>query len=338
MPIINSSFTSQLRGLPKSLSLIDFLSQRFFYHTREEWKALIHKGRLSLDDQLASAEDILKNGQSLRFQVVDYFEPDLPCDFKIVTQNQHLMLVHKPAGLPVHRTGKIFFQTLANLIREHLKDQEWSPLNRLDRDTSGLVAFAKGKAAASLYSPQNVETHWSKIYVAVIRGDLPKGLQSTSLPLKENVKAAIRSKMEVDEEGKVSHTLWQKIASENGYSLVVLSPLTGRKHQLRAHLAALGYPMVGDKMYAHDGIYYLKQLNAELSAEDFSVLGAHRHLLHSCFLNISLGKHSMCQAWDWDWPEEFTHYFEFSTWQNWMTSAAGDTFKAQVWEARNINP
>src|SRR3569832_2323062 len=128
MPLINSSFTSVIRN-PGGATLAEYLARRFTYHPPAEWDRLLALGRLELEGATARGEERLREGMRLRFAVVDYEEPEVPLDFRILERGSDLAFVHKPAGLPVHRTGKIFFQTLANLAREELGDDAWAPLN-----------------------------------------------------------------------------------------------------------------------------------------------------------------------------------------------------------------
>ena len=197
MPRINSTFTSLIRA-PRGDSLLDYLARRFVYHTRAEWTHLLALGRLELEGLPARADSALREGQRLLFHVVDYDEPDVPVDFVLLDPappdsgavvagageafaagspaagpERRLAFVHKPAGLPVHRTGKIFFNTLANLVKERLGDGAWAPLNRLDRETSGIVAFARGPEAFRALAPDGEGARWTKVYAAVIRGVLP---------------------------------------------------------------------------------------------------------------------------------------------------------------------
>ena len=111
MPLINSAFTATVRN-PGRRTLLEYLTQRFTYHDQKKWSALLQLGRLTLEEKPALGNELLREGQKLRFEVVDYNEPSVPLDFKIISESEGLKLVHKPAGMPVHRTGKIFFQTI----------------------------------------------------------------------------------------------------------------------------------------------------------------------------------------------------------------------------------
>ncbi|MDB5102469.1 MAG: putative pseudouridine synthase, RluD family [Fibrobacteres bacterium] len=333
MPKINSSFTAAIRN-PGSARLLDYLARRFTYHSPEEWTGLLAQGRLQLEGAVARGDEALREGMALRFAVVDYEEPEVPLDFRVLERGEELCFVHKPAGMPVHRTGKIFFQTLANLVKEDLGEGSWAPLNRLDRETSGLVAFAKGADAFRKYAPSSPDSLWQKFYAAVTRGGPPAPAGIIDQPLGEKPDSAIRCRMHPLAEGKPALTLYRRIASKDGLSLLVLSPITGRKHQLRAHLAGLGCPIVGDKIYSLDGRAYLKQLDSELGETDYRELGATHHLLHSFCLRIGVRGEASSEAWDWDVGPEFARTFKALEVRAWCATPAFGELLAESEAAR----
>jgi 23S rRNA pseudouridine1911/1915/1917 synthase len=270
-------------------SFLRVLLKRFPYHTESEWRARILDGRVTLQGIQATPDTLVSRGDLITYQVDDYEEPAVPIDFRELVVAGDLALVHKPAGLPVHKTGKVFVNVLANLYRAFKHDDAWTPLNRLDVETSGIVAFGRGRDALRTFSPGNEASVWTKTYLAVVDGVIEHPVTHDG-PLAEWPEHPIRSRMRVHASGKAALTHFHPLAVREGKTLVLARPVTGRKHQIRAHMADLGFPIVGDKVYNHDGYYYLKRLEGELSAEDVAVLQSPHQMLHAVSLKISVSE------------------------------------------------
>jgi 23S rRNA pseudouridine1911/1915/1917 synthase len=290
------------------VSFLDLLIRRFPYHTPEEWTTRILSGRVRLDGAAAAPETSILPRMVLEYRVEDYEEPAVPLDFREIAMEGDLALVHKPAGLPVHKTGKIFVNVLANLYRAFKQDEAWTPLNRLDVETSGIVAFARGREALRRFSPGTPGTQWTKTYLAVAQGVLREpGVHEG--PLAEWPEHAIRSRMRVHPDGKAARTQYAPLETSGDKTLVVVRPVTGRKHQIRAHLADLGFPIVGDKVYSLDGRYYLKRLEGELDADDIAALQAPHHLLHAVSLDVRDAQGAGIAGIDTFLPDGFLKFF-----------------------------
>jgi 23S rRNA pseudouridine1911/1915/1917 synthase len=304
-------------GLP----FLELLLRRFPYHTAEEWTERVRDGRATLSGAVADPETPVVARATLHYRVDDYLEPAVPVDFRELRREGDLALLHKPAGLPVHKTGKVFVNVLAKLYREFSGNDAWSPLNRLDVETSGIVAFARGRDALRRFSPGNPGTLWAKDYLAVAEGILSEETVHDG-PLSEWPEHPVRSRVRVHPDGKPARTRFTPIASANGKTLVLARPETGRKHQIRAHLADLGHPIVGDKVYAHEGRYYLKRIDGELDDADHAALGARHQLLHAVRLEIRDAAGDGISGTDFRLPEEFRKYFPEAT-EGWLGGRLG---------------
>lgn len=326
-------------------SFLAVLARRFPYLTAPQWAERIRDGRVTLNTALATPETPVHRGDLITSHITGYEEPAVPTGFRELAASGDLALVHKPAGLPVHKTGRIFVNVLANLYRASKDDDAWSPLNRLDVETGGIVAFARGREALRRFAPGAPGTTWTKRYLAVIDGLMENPCAHTG-PLAEWSEHPIRSRMRVHPEGKAARTEFTPLATHGGKTLVLAQPVTGRKHQIRAHLADLGFPIVGDKVYHHEGRYYLQRVNGgELTAEDHAVLGAPHQLLHAvglCIANTdNVGGDGTSQGvaassevagiagWDFDLPEDFRRYFPDTT-ESWLRERLSVTGEDQA--------
>ena len=267
--------------------LLDLLVERFTYHDRSRWLATIETGQLLLNGLPARCDRVLHRGDLLTYQVADHQEPEVPTEIEVVLETPDLVLVGKPAGIPLQRTGQIIVNTFVNRLRQHY-GQEIQPLHRLDWETSGLLLCARGRDAGRLFQRRREEIVAGKYYLAVVKGSFPKQSVTTDQPLETRSDSLIRCRMWPTESGKECRTSFLKIAGNGEMSLLLVRLETGRRHQIRAHLACLGHPVVGDKIYTQDGRYYLKRLDGPLSDEDFRQLGARYHTLHAWALTLAL--------------------------------------------------
>jgi 23S rRNA pseudouridine1911/1915/1917 synthase len=300
---------------------------------------------VSLQGITAQAQTPIWPGLTLAYRFEGWHEPQLAQTAAILGQEDDLTLVHKPIGIPVHKTSRIVFQTLAHWVHDRL-GKDFSPLNRIDQETSGIVAFARGADSFRRFSPEHGSV-WSKIYLAVVRGHIPEASGTLDLPLGELPGDAIRSRMHVHSGGKPSLTLWRRLSLGENSSLLAVSPITGRKHQIRAHLAHLGFPLIGDKMYDFGGRFYLRRIESELDENDYLELGASHQLLHAFYLKLAPGgdmKKSLAEtvmpkgmeAFDWLFPEAMQPYLNENALQAWVAGNGFDELITSLGTARKL--
>ena len=310
--------------------LLDSLCKRFTYHSRELWSEKLSGGFVKVNGETANLETVAHRGDKVVYHVANYTEPEVPTDFKIVFEDDEFMLVAKPAGVPVHHTGHIFYNTFTSIVRRGTDYETATPMHRLDRDTGGLMLFAKYAESAARFQKNLDRILLKKFYMAVVRGEFPMVESEAStfdfldsqvflegnacvvdceMPLREDPEDRLRLRMHRFSDGKPCHTrfrclgrgkLLHPVAGESNYSVVEAELLTGRKHQIRAHLAELGFPILGDRLYSFDGIYYEKMSRswsrdssvdnseAGLSAEDLEALGGKSQMLYAYKVEIQL--------------------------------------------------
>lgn len=281
------TLTCQITATEHGQRLLDLLTKRFAYHDREVWRHLLANGQVLLNGTTAQPGQLVNTGDDLTYHTLNHQEPDVSTEIETILETPELLLVGKPAGTPVSRTGLIVYNTFVNILRRHYQ-QEIHLLHRLDRETSGLLLCARDKETCSRYQKELGNLITGKYYLAVIQGSLQKPIVTVTQPLATKEHSPIRCQMWVTTQGKASRTVFHTIASTDNYSLVLAELLTGRKHQIRAHLAYLGQPLLGDKMYSDGGKYYLKRLEEELTEQDYQQLGAHNHTLHAWAVRLKL--------------------------------------------------
>lgn len=208
-----------------------------------------HGGGFFADGEPILANMRVREGQLVSFALPEDGEgvqpqPEIALD--IVYEDAFAAVINKPAGIAVHPTLNYPRGTLANgwaaRARSHGESPVFRPVNRIDKDTSGLVLAAKHAYAAPLLSA-NVE----KLYYAIAEGELPLGAGVIDAPIGRASDSIIGRR--VTSEGKPSRTEYEIVRAERGLSLAACVPVTGRTHQIRVHFASTGHPLAGDELY-----------------------------------------------------------------------------------------
>ena len=208
-----------------------------------------HGSGFFADGQPILANRRLAAGQMLSFELPADGEgvapqPEIPV--QVVHEDAFALLLEKPPRLAVHPTLNYPLDTLANgyaaWAAAQGRNTVFRPVNRIDKDTSGLVLAARNSYAAPLLA-QGVE----KLYYAIVEGELPLGPGVIDAPIGRQGDSIIGRC--VTPEGKPSRTEYTILKAKNGLSLAACVPVTGRTHQIRVHFASLGHPLAGDDLY-----------------------------------------------------------------------------------------
>ena len=306
---MSTPFLMTVAAKQQGTRLYDFLDAQFPFFIKESWDLSLVAESLKIQNKTLSGNPTLNAGDTIAFSLKQYVEPVVNTCWKAYWQNTELLIVHKPANLPVQRTTRNIYNTLTALVRRELNLPQAQPLHRLDLETAGFVLFAKNNASTKFWQPQLKDILQKKVYRTIVWGKPAWQSQPFTCRLATNPNSAIRCKMyctpvnvsensneeptnQKNKLGKISTTHFNVIESfvvnGNSFSIVECELLTGRKHQIRAQLAELGHPIVGDKIYAHEGAYYLKRLNDAVEKEDSERLQSVHHLLVACRVQLYL--------------------------------------------------
>ena len=279
--------------------LVDYLLEVVPRSDRANVEQAIAEGRFHWrgEEEALAADAPMRPGETLLADVPDItpddpFLPPPPDRVPELLRDEGLLVIDKPAGLLCYPLGprKVAAQSIAQLqLAEDGIEGKLRPLHRIDRETSGILMFARTLLADQRIKKAFRKRWVRKSYLAIARGRMPEGTQTVEAPIGPEDKA-IRMKMAVRDDGKPAETTLTALgwfgdddhgAAGRGYTWVQACPVTGRAHQIRVHLAHLGHPIVGDKMYCDDGAAFLKWWDGELDEGVMARLGMPRQALHA---------------------------------------------------------
>lgn len=174
-------------------------------------------------------------------------------DLKIIFEDEFLLVLNKPAGYPVHPSMLHFEDSISNGVRYYFDSiglhKKIRPVNRLDKDTSGLVIFAKNEYVQECLVRQMKNNQFSKEYIAICEGVLPNNSGTINAPIARKEGSIIERC--IDDSGDVAITHYSVLKSCDKFSVVHFVLATGRTHQIRVHSAHIGHPIIGDTLYGH---------------------------------------------------------------------------------------
>ena len=205
---------------------------------------------------------ILQPGDTLTLHIWENHSsekiPPVNLPLNIVYEDADLMVINKPAGMPIHPSMNNYYNSLANALAYYFEQQNcpfvFRCINRLDRDTSGLTIVAKHYVSAGMLSAMIANKATSGItreYLAIAKGSVRPLEGTITAPLGRKEGSIIERTVDF-ENGESAVTHYRVLDEKNGHSLVSLILETGRTHQIRIHMKYLGYPLIGDYLYNPD--------------------------------------------------------------------------------------
>lgn len=279
--------------------LLDYLAGRFTYHSREEWATHIREERVRVNDGAAGGDRLLVAGDRVEYIAVDRPEPPVNFEVRVVFEDSDIMVVNKPANLPCHPAGRYFNHTLWAWLKRCHGVESPALVNRLDRETSGLLLVARNARAEAGCRAQFLRRSVVKRYMALVEGDFPEAVSARGWMMPDPGSGVHkRRRFELDDampDGvppvrpglEWAETDFRRRQGAQGVTVVEAVLHTGRLHQIRATLHALGFPVVGDKMYGPDPRIFVRFCTDAMTEEDWRRLRLPRQALHSMELEFT---------------------------------------------------
>jgi 23S rRNA pseudouridine1911/1915/1917 synthase len=280
---------SRLQGQRLDLALTAVLTWR----SRSSIHRLIVGGLVRLDDRPASPARRVRAGETITVDIppsATVSPSATALDFPVLYEDAWMVAVDKPPGIAVHPSGRRTEGTLIHSLHRRYRkpadpEHDIVPrlLHRIDVETSGVVAVGLDEQFHAMVARQFEDRLVEKTYLAVVHGVPAAAEGAVDLPIGSDKSSKVRLKLTTGESSDAvpAFTEYRLLRRAGRYSLLELRPRTGRTHQIRVHMAALGCPLVGDKLYGPDEDCFLHGLAGTLTEEHRERLVLDRHALHS---------------------------------------------------------
>ena len=237
------------------------LSARLILKLKKEQKILVN-GELTYLDRILNLNDKITI-------LIDFIEDNsnilaAEMELNILYEDEGLLILDKPAGIPVHPSMQHYSDSLSNGVKFYFDKiklyKKIRPVNRLDRDTSGIVIFAKNEYIHNILSQQMQHGILKKKYIAICEGifDLKKGIIDFPITRKEN-SIIERCVNPLGDSAITNYKVIQELNSPTSLSVLDINLITGRTHQIRVHTSYLGHPIIGDSLYGNASPFISRQ-------------------------------------------------------------------------------
>lgn len=239
-------------------TLLDIFANEFRLYPKSYYERTLDAGRVFVNGKVAGRDTILKNGALLSHKMHRHEPPVANKPIDIVYQDDEIVVIDKPSGMPVHPTGRYRHNSVTYIMEREMGIKA-NPCNRLDRLTSGLMFLGKSPQGCDKLVDQIRNRKVGKQYIAKVVGEFPLGIWDVNVNLHCIDPRLALNIVDIDNkfESKESSTTFQRISydPEDGTSIVLCKPHTGRTHQIRVHLQYLGHPITNDPLYSSPEIW-----------------------------------------------------------------------------------
>ena len=269
MRLINNTKIYNLVVDKQGTRLDKYVSEQYPELSRTQTQKLISDGFIKVNDRVAKAGLKLNAGDRLTISLPPAAPSSLlpeAIPLNIIYEDDDLLVIDKPPGLAVHPAPGHSTHTLANAILSHLPSLpdtgDWRRpgiVHRLDKDTSGVMLVAKNSAAHLNLTDQFKARSVVKAYLVLVKGHLTPEDGVIEAPIGRDHRHRERMAVVAEGRGRQARTQYHVVNYMGNYTLLEVRPETGRTHQIRVHLAAIGYPVVGDKVYGVKSAHLSRQ-------------------------------------------------------------------------------
>ena len=245
------AYTTIISSKYQGRTVLSHLADLYPHSTPEAWQQNLNHCEVTVAGVTARGSELLISGQTLIWNRPPWIEPDSPQHFEVLYEDLDLLAVNKPGGLPTLPGGGFMENTLLRLVQK--RSPNANPVHRLGRATTGIVLFAKTSEAASKLAASWNTPGVQKIYRALARGVAQHDIYEILEPIGRVPHPRIGSVWAADVNGKPSKSVAKVISRTTSTTTFKVALYSGRPHQIRIHLASVGHPLVGDRLYGVSG-------------------------------------------------------------------------------------
>ena len=232
-------------------TMIDFLDAWHPQTGREQWLSWLADGLLTAEEVAVTADRIVREGERFVQHLPNTTEPDVNSSIKLLHEDEFLVVVDKPAPLPVHPSGRFNRNTLLYIVGQAYYPEKLRAAHRLDANTTGVLVLCRKYAGSRYVQPQFAQQTVNKVYVARVHGHPAWASKVCDSAI--SAAPEVHGSRNVDADGQAAITELRVLERfADGTSLLEVQPRTGRTNQIRVHLWDLGHPIMGDGLYMPD--------------------------------------------------------------------------------------
>jgi 23S rRNA pseudouridine1911/1915/1917 synthase len=248
-----SNYKLSVKLIDDGKTLLELYQSKFPHIDQEIWLNKIEKGTLTVNGNKSTADQILIAGWMTENVVKNKTEPHVNNDIELVYEDDDIIVVNKPAPLPIHPSGRFNKNSLTEILKLAFPNETFKVIHRLDANTTGLLILGKNNKSVTLINKQFESNSIQKTYLALVEGNVEKNKFTVTTKIGED-KTTSGSRL-VSENGQTAETNFEVIERLDNQTLLKVTPKSGRTNQIRVHLASINHPIVGDFGYK-DSTYF----------------------------------------------------------------------------------